>query len=368
MKVNFVDLKAQYETIKEEIDAAVRGIIDNTAFILGKPVGNFEEAFAKFCGAKHAVGVGNGLEALRLICQVLDIGPGDEVITQANTFIATALGISAAGAMPVLVDCDPDTYNIDPEKIRGAITEKTKAIMPVHLYGQPVEMDEINKIANEHDLLVIEDACQAHGAEYKGKRCGSLGAAAAFSFYPGKNLGGYGDGGAVTTNDEKLAEKIRKLRDYGQDKKYVHTIKGVNSRLDALQAAILGVKLKHLDKWNDMRRANADKYRKMLEDIPGIKTPIEMEGVRHVYHLFVIEMERRDECLEFLKERNIFCGLHYPVPIHMQEAYSEMPHSEGDFPVTELSANRILSLPMYAELSGEQIAAVVNGIRDFLKT
>ncbi len=366
MRVNFVDLKAQYLSIKDEIDAAISNAVENTAFILGPAVADFEKAFAEFCGAKHAVGVSSGLEALRLLCEVHGIGPGDEVIVPANTFIATALPVSMVGAVPVLVDCDPVTYNIDPEKTAEAITEKTKALMPVHLFGQPCDMDALDKIANEHNLVVIEDACQAHGAEYKGMRCGSIGDSSAFSFYPGKNLGAYGDAGAITTNDGGIAEEIKMLRDYGQEKKYVHTVKGGNSRLDALQAAILNVKLKYLDKWNDARRANAERYRELLADVEEVKTPVEVDYVRHVYHLFVIEMDNRDGCLEFLKEREIYAGLHYPIPIHMQKAYAELPYEEGDFPVTEKAAKRILSLPMFAELTDEQIEAVVNGIKDFL--
>jgi len=365
MKINFVDLKAQYESIRTEINAAIQNIIDNTAFILGPAVAEFEKSFAKFCGAKHCIGVASGLDALRLICEAYGIGAGDEVIVPANTFIATALGVSAAGAKPVLVDCDPATYNLDPKKLRAALTNNTKAVMPVHLYGQPADMDAINTIAKERGLIVIEDTCQAHGAEYKGKRCGSLGHAAAFSFYPGKNLGAYGDGGAVTTNDDAIAAKIRIARDYGQKQKYIHAVKGVNSRLDTIQAAILNVKLKHLDKWNDGRRRNAARYRELLSEVKGVTTPKEMPGVRHVYHLFVIEMENRDACLEFLKSREIYCGLHYPVPIHMQEAYAELGYEKGEFPVTERSAKRILSLPMFAELTEEQIKAVVSGIRDF---
>jgi len=366
MRVNFVDLKAQYLTIKDEMDAAIMNVVENTAFILGPNVANFEKAFALFCQAKHAVGVSSGLEALRMLCEVHGIGPSDEVIVPANTFIATALPVSAVGATPVLVDCDPVTYNIDPGKIAAAITENTKALMPVHLYGQPCDMDALQSIADEHGLTIIEDACQSHGAEYNGKRTGSIGDSAAFSFYPGKNLGAYGDGGAITTNDAETAEKIRTLRDYGQEKKYVHTVKGGNSRLDALQAAVLNVKLKYLDKWNDARRANAERYRKLLANVEEVKTPVEDENVRHVYHLFVIEMDNRDGCLEFLKEREIYAGLHYPIPIHMQKAYSELPYKEGDFPVTEKAAKRILSLPMFAELTEEHIKAVVDGIKEFI--
>lgn len=362
MKVNFVDLKAQYASIKDDILEGITKVIDNTSFILGPQVREFEEKFAEFSQAKHAVGVASGTDAILLSVKALGIGPGDEVITAANTFIASVLGISYAGATPVLVDNDPLSYNIDPSKIEASITPRTKAIMPVHLYGQMADMDAVMEIAKKHDLRVIEDGCQAHGAEYKGHRAGSIGDISCFSFYPGKNLGAYGDGGMVVTNDEDLCQEVYMLRDYGQSKKYHHEMKGFNSRLDSIQAAVLLAKLPHLDRWNDARRKLARMYNELLSDT-DVVIPVEIEGCRHIYHLYVIRTKRRDEMLEFLKSKEIFCGIHYPIPIHRQNAYKE--YRKSDLPVTERYAQEVLSLPMFPELTEEQIIYIVGNIKEF---
>lgn len=343
---------------------AVENVFQRSAFILGEEGEAFEESFAEFCGARECVGVASGCDALLWAIKACGIGPGDEIITVANTYIATALAISAAGATPVLVDCLEDSYEIDPEMVRKAVTRKTRAILPVHLYGQAADMDPLLEIAKQKHLLVIEDAAQAHGATYKGRTCGTLGDVGCFSFYPGKNLGAYGDGGAIVTNNHEIAEKVRMFRNYGQSKKYYHDVVGWNSRLDTVQAAILSVKLKHLDSWNDARRRHANSYRKKLQGLPLI-LPAEMPGNRAIYHLFVILVERRDELLEFLKKKGISCGIHYPVPIHLQKAYSHLGLKEGSFPVTERTARHLLSLPMYPELTEEQIDYTCSCTREF---
>jgi dTDP-4-amino-4,6-dideoxygalactose transaminase len=365
VKVPFVDLQMQYRQHRDEFASAMEAVCDRAAFILGEEVDAFEKSFATFCGAKECVGVASGCDALLWAIKACGIGPGDEVITAANTYIATVLAISAAGATPVLVDCREDSYEIDPEQVRQAVTRKTRAILPVHLYGQAADMDEILALAKEHKLKVIEDACQAHGATYKGRACGILGDVGCFSFYPGKNLGAYGDGGAVVTNDREIADKVRMLRNYGQSKKYYHDSIGWNSRLDTIQAAVLNAKLKHLNSWNDSRRQHAAMYREQLGDLP-IRLPQEMPGNKHVYHLFVIRMARRDAALEFLKKKDIVCGIHYPVPVHLQKAYASLGYRSGSFPVTEGAASELLSLPMFPELTPDQIAAVCQGLRNFL--
>jgi len=364
MKVNFVDLKAQYQTIKPEIDKAIENVISNTAFILGKAVAEFEEQFAAYCGAKHCAGINSGTSALIMALKALDVGEGDEVITTTNTFIATAEAISFAGATPVLVDIEDGTYNMDPGKLEKAITGKTKAIIPVHLYGQPADMDPILEIAKEKGVAVIEDSCQAHGAQYKGKKAGGLGTVACFSFYPGKNLGAYGEGGAVTTNDEGIAQKVRMLRDHGSPKKFYHEFIGNNCRLEGIQGAVLSVKLKHLDKWNDGRRKNADLYRKYLEGT-GVGLPEEMPYARHVYHVFCVRVKDREKLINFLKEKGIYTNIHYPIPIHLQKAYQFLGYKKGDFPVTEGSMDQILSLPMFAELTEEEIKYTADCIKEF---
>lgn len=363
--VPFVDLKAQYAAIREEVRAAIDRVLESAGFILGPAVAEFEEAFAAFCGTREAVGVSSGLDALRLALMAIDIGPGDEVILPANTYIATALAVSALGARPVLVDCDPRTYEIDPERIAAAITPRTRVIIPVHLAGQPAAMDAVLAIAARHGLAVIEDAAQAHGALYRGRPCGSLGLMGCFSFYPGKNLGAYGDGGAVTTNDLELAARLRRLRDYGQRVKCEHVEQGLNARLDALQAAVLNVKLRYLPAWNAARARHAETYRAMLEGVGDLAFQQRVPETTHIYHLFVVETDHRDALQQHLAERGIATGIHYPVPIHLQPAYAALGYRCGDFPAAERLARRMLSLPMYAELQPEQIAAVVAAVREF---
>lgn len=364
MKIPFVDLQAQYRSIKDEVDTAVLGVMSRGDFILGRAVTEFEEAFAEYCEAEYAVGVDSGYSALELALLAYDIGPGDEVITAANTFIATTLAISNGGAKPVLVDIDPDTYNIDPEQIEAAITPATRAIMPVHLYGQPADMDPIMEIARRHNLLVIEDAAQAAGACYKRRRIGGIGHAAGFSFYPGKNLGAYGDAGAVVTNDPAVADKVRLLRNIGQRVKYHHDVKGFNHRLDTMQAAVLQVKLPYLDGWNEQRRRAAATYERLLSGLP-IVTPMVLDEVEHIYHLYVVRLENREDLQEALQDAGIATGLHYPLPIHLQPAYQELGYKRGDFPVTEAYAETILSLPIFPELDDKKVAYIVDMIHGF---
>ena len=365
LQVPFVDLAAQYSTIADEINETTSRIIQKADFILGREVRLFEEEFAAFSEARYAVGVDSGTSALELALRAYDIGPGDEVITAANSFIASALAISHAGATPVLVDVDPFTHTIDVTGIERAITSRTKAIIPVHLYGHPAHMDPIRKIAEQHGLIVIEDACQAHGARYKGRRAGSLGHAAAFSFYPGKNLGAYGDGGMVVTNDADIRKRLEMLRNYGQEEKYHHLTQGFNRRLDTLQAAVLRVKLKYLEKWNAARRWQAELYHRLLAGT-ALVLPSEAVGAQSVWHLYVIRTEHRDRLKEYLASRGIAAGIHYPVPIHLQPAYKNLGYKRGSFPVTEQYAQRILSLPMYAELTPELIEYVSKSILTFL--
>ena len=366
MTIPLVDLKAQYLSIKDEIDAAIQRVVDSTSFIMGPEVRAFEEEFARFCGVQHVVGVDSGTAALHLAFLTCDIGPGDEVITTPHTFIATIGMLGRVGARPVFVDIDPRTYNMDPARIEAAITERTKAIMPVHLYGQPAEMDLILEIADRHGLKIIEDAAQAHGAEYKGRRAGSMGHVAIFSFYPGKNLGAYGDAGAVVTDDGEIAEKIRLLRNHGRRDKYEHLLQGFNYRIDTLQAAILRAKLAHLEEWNEARRRHAAAYRDLLNDI-DLVLPYEPEHVRAVYHLFVVRLQERDALREHLKVRGISTGIHYPIPLHLQPAYRHLGHKEGDFPITAECARQVLSLPMYPELTQAQIEEVARAIKEFME-
>lgn len=361
--VPFVDLKAQYASIKPEIDEAIQQVLTQTAFIKGRFVAAFEEAFAQFCEVKYVIGVGNGTDAINLALRGLDIGPGDEVITVAHTFTATAEPIVLAGATPVFVDVDPLTNNLDPNLVEAAITPRTKAIMPVHLYGMPADMDSINQIAARHGLAVIEDAAQAQGARYKGKRIGSLGTVACFSFYPGKNLGAYGDAGAICTNDEALAARIRMLADHGRTDKYEHKLVGYNSRLDGLQAAILKVKLAHLDGWNAARRDQAAEYQRKLAGIPGLTVPAAPEWAEPIWHLFVVEVSDRAGLQKALKAAQIETGIHYPIPLHRQPCYADLPAVA--LPVTERKAATILSLPMFAELTSDQINRVVEVIKEF---
>jgi dTDP-4-amino-4,6-dideoxygalactose transaminase len=362
VRVPFVDLQAQQRNIGEAIGAAVDEVLTRCDFILGASVERFEADYARFIGTRHAVGVGTGLAAIELALRAHGIGPGDEVITAANTFIATVLAIEGVGARPVLVDVDRDTYAIDPAAIAAAVGPRTRAVMPVHLYGQPVDIDAVLAVARRHNLLVIEDAAQAHGARYKGRRAGSFGHSAAFSFYPAKNLGACGDGGMLVTDDDQVAEKVRVLRNYGQRVKYHHSSVGTNSRLDTLQAAILAVKLPYLDAWNDARRRHARAYEQELAGL--VHTPTASADVEHVYHLYVVETDRRDAMQQHLRSRGVDTGIHYPVPIHLQEACAHLGYRPGDFPVTETAAARILSLPMYPELTDVQIAHVATTVQE----
>lgn len=366
MQVPFLDLKAQYRSIKEEIDAAMQAVVDQTAFAGGPFVARFEEAFAKFCGCKYAVGAGSGTDALWMALIASGVGPGDEVITVPDTFIATAEAISFCGAKPVFVDVVESTCNMDPEKLESAITERTKAVIPVHLFGQPADMDPILEIARRHGLLVIEDACQAHGSQYKGRMAGSLGDAGCFSFYPGKNLGAYGEAGAVVTNSEALAEKMRMFRDHGQARKYEHEMIGWNARMDGLQGAVLSVKLNHLEDWNNARRQNAHFYDELLQGVPGIIVPTEADYARHVYHIYAIRVKNRDKLIPQLAEHQIFCGIHYPIPLHLQKAYESQAIPAGRFPMAEQCASEFLSLPMYPELTREQIEFVCTTLKTLI--
>jgi dTDP-4-amino-4,6-dideoxygalactose transaminase len=351
--IPFVDLQAQYRSIASDVTDAMMRVVERGDYILGDDVRLFEEEFAQYIGTSEAIAVGSGLDALELALRAYGVGPGDEVITAANTFIATALAVMAVGARPILVDVESETYNIDPTAIEPAITSKTKAIMPVHLYGQPADMLPILEIAQQHGLTVIEDAAQAHGAWYDGRRAGAIGHAAGFSFYPAKNLGAYGDGGMVVTNDAATAEKIRRLRNYGQRVKYVHSVIGTNSRLDTIQAAVLRVKLRRLDHWNAARSEHAAAYNVLLAGAP-IVLPKTAQKCSHVYHLYVIQLDRRSEVQNLLTARGIGTGIHYPIPIHLQEACASLGYRKGDFPVTEDAASRILSLPMYPEMTTGQ--------------
>ena len=360
----FCDLGAQYRAIAAGVNEAIQRTLRESDFILGREVRLFEEEFADFCGAQYAVGVDSGTSALELALRAYDIGPGHEVITAANSFIASALAISHCGATPVLVDVDPLSYTMDIGAVTNAITDRTRAILPVHLYGHPADMDAIRKLADQRGLIVIEDACQAHGARYKGRKAGSLGHAAAFSFYPGKNLGAYGDGGMVVTNYREVAKRVEMLRNYGQQEKYHHLILGYNRRLDSLQAAVLRVKLKYLDRWNAARRQHAARYTALLKG-SGVLTPVEAEGCQSSWHLYVIRLGWRDELKNHLAAQGISTGIHYPIPIHLQAAYRDLGHVRGDFPITEGYAERILSLPMFAELTPDLVESVAEAVRSF---
>jgi dTDP-4-amino-4,6-dideoxygalactose transaminase len=362
--VPFVDLAAQYADIAAEVHEAVNAVLRRTDFILGRDVRAFEEEFAAYCGAARGVGVDSGTSAIELALRACRIGPGDEVVIPANTFIATALAVSYTGATPVLVDVDPDTHTLDPEALRGAVGRRTRAIVPVHLYGHPADMDPLMEIAQRSGLVVIEDACQAHGARYKGQRVGSFGIAAAFSFYPGKNLGAYGDGGMVVTNEPRLADALELLRNYGQKEKYVHLSRGFNRRLDSVQAAVLRVKLRYLDAWNARRAEHARRYESLLAGTE-VNVPTQAGYASPVWHLFVIRTRQRDQLREHLSNLAIDTGIHYPVPIHLQPAYRDLGYHRGDFPITERRCAEILSLPMYAELSGASIEYVTSAVRAF---
>ncbi len=359
--IPFLDLKAQYHSIKPEIDAAITRILETSQFVLGEAVASFEKDFARYCGSDQAIALNSGTSALHLSLLAAGIGAGDEVITTAFTFVATVAAIIYAGARPVLIDIDPKTFNIDPAKIEKAITARTKAIIPVHLYGQPAEMDPIMEIAKRRNLIVIEDACQAHGAEYKGRRVGSIGALGCFSFYPGKNLGAYGEGGAVTTSNPDYARTIRMLRDWGAEKKYRHELKGYNYRMEGFQGAILGVKLRHLEAWTEARRAHAHRYTQLLNAI-GARTPAELPHVRHVYHVYAVRSAERDELQKVLNAAGVQTGIHYPIPVHLQPAYADLGYRAGDFPQAEAAAREVLSLPMFPEMTDAQIQEVIGAI------
>ncbi|MDQ3799384.1 MAG: DegT/DnrJ/EryC1/StrS family aminotransferase [Acidobacteriota bacterium] len=365
MKVPFLDLKAVYAEIKDELDASYARVMDSGWYILGAEVEAFESEFAAYCGARHCIGVANGLDALHLILRGYGIGEGDEVIVPANTYIATWLAVSYAGATPVAVEPDGETYNLDPQRIEAAITPRTRAIMPVHLYGQPAEMDSINEIAQKHNLKVVEDAAQAQGARYKNRLTGSLSDAAGFSFYPGKNLGAFGDAGAVVTNDDELADAVKLLRNYGSRVKYHNEVKGFNSRLDPLQAAFLSVKLKHLDEWNARRQKIARKYIEALSGCSKIVLPVLQEEAESVWHLFVIQCAERDALQNFLKERGVETLIHYPVPPHLSEAYGQDFAEKPDFPVTERLADTVLSIPISPHLTESEQDFTIETLKEF---
>ncbi len=362
--VPFVDLAAQHAAIRQEAGAATARVLSDADFILGREVDCFEQDFARYCGSEHGIGVDSGTSALEMALRAYGIGDGDEVIAPANTFIATALAISSTGATPVLVDVDAATYTIDPSRLEDAITPRTRAVMPVHLYGQPADMDAVSDIARRRQLVVIEDACQAHGARYRERRVGALGHAAAFSFYPSKNLGACGDGGMVVTSDADAAKSLKLLRNYGQEKKYYHVVRGYNRRLDTLQAALLRIKLNYLDTWNHERRRRADLYARLLRD--AVVTPVPAHYAEPVWHLYVIQANNRDGLQAFLGERGIGTAIHYPTPIHLQPAYRDLGHKKGDFPITERAAARVLSLPMYPELPLAAIEDVAGAVREFV--
>lgn len=368
MQVPFIDLDAQYDSIKDEIKEALDNVLNSTSFVLGRQVAMFEEEFAEYCRTKYCVALNSGTSALHLALIVSGISQEDEVITVPNTFIATVEAISYTGAIPVFVDINPETYNIDVTGIEDSITKKTKAIIPVHLCGQPVDMDPISKIARKHNLIVIEDACQAHGAEYKGKRVGGIGQIGCFSFYPSKNLGAYGEGGAIVTNDKSIYNKIRMLRVHGESRKYFHEYIGYNYRMSGFQGAVLGVKLKYLDQWIEARRKNASIYNELLKDVDAdIVTPTESNFAKSVYYLYVIRIQNRDDLQKYLAENGVATGLHYPIPIHLQKAYQFMGHKKGDFPFTEQICNETLSLPIFAELTSKNITIIVNSIDSYFK-
>jgi dTDP-4-amino-4,6-dideoxygalactose transaminase len=366
--IPLIDLKAHHEPIQEELEAAIQEVVQSSAFAGGPFVTRFEQEFAQYCGCSHAVGVGSGTEALWLVLVALGIGPGDEVITVPNTFMATAEAISVCGARPVFVDVNEATYTMDPAALEGAITPRTKAIIPVHLYGQMADLDPILEIANRHRLPVIEDACQAHGAEYKGRRAGSLGRAGCFSFYPGKNLGALGEAGAIVTHDVELQRRLRALRDHGQHAKYHHAVVGWNARMDGIQANLLRVKLRNLERGNAARRSHALMYGRRLEGKGHVAVPHAADYGRHVYHLYVVRVKNRDRVLQGMAERGIQCGVHYPVPLHRQPAYQGLELGAGAFPVAERCADEILSLPMYPELSPDQIETVAGELLAVLES
>ena len=366
MYVPLLDLKEQFLTIKEEVMAALEQVLESCEFILGPNVSAFEQEIAEYLGVKHAIGVGNGTDALVLILDALGIGPGDEVITTPYTFFATAECVSRLGAKPVFVDIDPITLTIDPEKLEQAITSRTKAVIPVHIFGRAADMLAIMDIASRHHLFVVEDACQSIGGEIEGKKLGTFGNAGAFSFFPTKNLGAYGDGGLVVTDDDALAERVRMLRAHGSKVKYHNELMGYNSRVDEMQAAVLRVKLRHLNEWNSRRRQIAHEYNKLLKDLP-LEFPDPGKDGEHVFHLYTILTDNREELRGYLKSRGVETGVYYPTPLHLQPAYADLGYCKGDFPVSESACERNLSLPMYPELTDEQIHYVAETVRGFFE-
>ena len=359
--IPYIDLKAQYRSIKPEIDTAVLKVLESCEFVLGSEVASFEEEFAAYCGARHAMGVNSGTSALHLALLAAGVGPGDEVISVPFTFVATTAAIRYTSAKPVFVDIDPTTYNLNPREIEAKITERTKAILPVHLYGQPADMDPILAVARKHNLIVIEDAAQAHGAEYKGRRAGSLGDLAAFSFYPTKNLGACGEGGIVTTNNPEFARTVRLLRDWGTERKYHHALRGYNYRMEGIQAAVLRVKLRYLERWTEARRALAAMYTRLLVESDATP-PYVMPDVRHAYCVYSVRSGQRDLLIERLRARQIQFAIHYPIPIHLMEAHADLGYRAGDFPVAEEAAEQVLALPIYPEMTEEQVETVAEAV------
>jgi dTDP-4-amino-4,6-dideoxygalactose transaminase len=366
MAIPFVDLKQQYGPYKEDILQGISKVLDGMQLFLGENVRGLEKEFSEFCGVKHGIGVSDGTAAIHIILRAMGIQPGDEVITVSHTFIATVEAIVLAGGTPVFVDIDPDTMLMDPAQLEAKITKRTKVILPVHLYGQTVDMDPILDIARRHGLKVVEDAAQAHGAEYKGRRAGSLGDAAAFSFYYSKNLGAYGEGGFIASNDDELARRVRMIRDHGSEVRYHHDLIGLNARLDEIQALVLRTKLPHLNEWNTLRRQHAEQYNNLLKNTKTL-TPIEHADNHHIYHLYVVRTPKRDDLQAFLKERGVFTGIHYPIPCHLQHALAYLGYKPGDFPVTESVVNQIISLPMFAELTEDQISFITDQVIEFYK-
>ena len=360
--IPFLDLKAQYLSIKPEIDAAVLGTLESTQFVLGEKVAGFEKAFAAYCQTTEAVAVNTGTSALHLSLLSVGVGPGDEVLTVPFTFVASVASICYTGAKPVFVDIDPRSFTMDVAQLEQAITPRTKAIIPVHLYGQMADMASILEVAGRHGIPVIEDACQSHGAEFNGRRAGSMGALGCFSFYPGKNLGAYGEGGAVVTSDPTLAKTVRMLRDWGQEKRYHHKLKGFNYRMEGIQGAILGVKLKHLEQWTEARRAHARQYDALLAGSGVVQAPEQLEGRRHVYHIYAVRSTDRDGLQRQLQADGVQTGLHYPIPVHLQEAHADLGYKVGDFPQSEAAAREVLSLPMFPELTATQVEQVVAAV------
>ena len=367
MNVQFIDFSEQYKVIKDEINVGLKQVFEKGNFILGQEEKDFENEFARYCGARYGVGVNSGTDALYLALASLDIGPGDEVILPTFTFIATALCVSYTGAKPVFVDIEDTTYNLDPKKVEKAVTKNTKVILPVHIYGQSADMDEILKIAKKNNIKVVEDAAQAHGASYKGKRIGSLGDISCFSFYPTKSLGAFGDGGMIVTDNKEIYERILMLRDYGRIGRYEHKIKGYNSRLDTVQAVILSAKLKRLDRWNKMRGDSAAYYCELLKDVKGVKIPQIKKDRGHIFQTFAVRVKNRDRICEEIKKKDIGVLIHYPIPLHLQEAYKELGHGAGDFPVAEQVSREILSLPMFPHISKKQIKYVCDALKELVE-